>query len=257
MKRKTRSGLMVGIATVILLALVAAFFVRLVTHRPPEVTLPQPDPAGSVGVVSPSGEGETVRRVEVTPETVQRVIERLARPENYARTVLIERFWSGGSGQTAAQVRTADGWTRVDLTDAGGVVRHSVTGGGQSWIWYGTDLETYTGAAALTGDEEQGIPTYEDLLQLDPASIAAADYRTYDGAQCICVETGPDAFGCSERWWIAVDSGLLIAAEREADGTVFYRMSAPTLEKDTVTAEAFTLPDGTVLYDPDTHTGEG
>ncbi len=245
---------MVGVATVILLALFTAFFARLVMHRPPQVTLPQTDQAGSSGLVAQPGDGETVRRVEVTPETVQLVIEQLERPESYARTVTIERFWADGSGVTTAQVRTAGGWTRVDLTGTDGSVRHSVTGGERSWVWFGTESATYTGAAALTGDEEQGIPTYEDLLLLDPASITAADYRTYEAINCICVETAPDEFGCSSRWWIAVDSGLLIAAEREAEGEVFYRMSALTLEKDTVTAEAFTLPDGTVLYDPEMQT---
>lgn len=251
MKRKARGGLMVGIVTVLLLALVTVYLVRLATHRPPQVTLPQSDQTGNTGVVAHSGDGETVRRVEVTPETVQRVVERLERPDNYARSVTIERIWADGVGQSTAQVRAAGGWTRVDLQDTGGAVRHSITGGGRSWVWYGTDPVIYTGAAVLTGDEEQGIPTYEDLLLLDTALITAADYRTYETVNCICVESGPDAFGCSDRWWIAVDSGLLIAAEREKDGAVFYRMTALTLERDGVDAEAFTLPDGTVLYDPE------
>ena len=103
---------------------------------------------------------------------------------------------------------------------------------------------------ALTQDAEQGILTYEDILALPPERIAAADYRALEGVNCIYVETEPDDAGYVERYWVSVSSGLLAAAERECDDAVVYRMAALTVSYDGVDAEDFTLPNGTVLYEP-------
>ena len=85
---------------------------------------------------------------------------------------------------------------------------------------------------------------------LPPERIAAADYRALEGVNCIYVETEPDDAGYVERYWVSVSSGLLAAAERECDGAVVYRMAALTVSYDGVDAEDFTLPNGTVLYEP-------
>ena len=52
-----------------------------------------------------------------------------------------------------------------------------------------------------------------------------------------------------QRFWVSVDSGLLVAAETEKDGQVVYAMAA----RDVVspldeTQGIFVLPDGTVLH---------
>ncbi len=66
----------------------------------------------------------------------------------------------------------------------------------------------------------------------------------------LCGKTEPDDAGYVERYWVSVSSGLLAAAERECDGAVVYRMAALTVSYDGVDAEDFTLPNGTVLYEP-------
>ena len=245
MKKKKRVSL-VGVAFVALLLLGIAFLVRLTLHRPPAVELPQLEEAESGGDVISDASQESIRRVEVTPETVQRVIERLTRLDSYSRTITVERFWSDGSGQSTAQVRVADGWVRIDTSEP----RHVITGGGRSWIWYDADGPVYTGAAALSADEEQSIPTYEDILLADAADIAVADYRTLDTVNCIYVETVPDESGYVDRWWVGVETGLLVAAEHVNGETVVYRMTGLETEVDAVTSEAFQLPDGRILHEP-------
>lgn len=245
--RNNRS--VVGVALVLFFALLVFFTVRLGTHRPPAVNLPQFDQSER-GDVSQHEGTEAVRRVEVTPETVQLVIERLARPANYSRALLIERFWSGGSGTAAVQTYTADGWTRTDLTISDMETRHSITNGADSWIWYGDEGRVFQGSAALSADEEQSIPTYENILRLEPKQIAVADYRAFETVNCIYVATEPDESGYSEHFWIAVENGLLVASERRQGDTLVWRMTGLAVERDTVDAAPFTLPNGTVLFAP-------
>ena len=213
----------IGIACILLVLLVVAFMVRGSLREPEKIVLP-PEPS----TTEPSGptvDNEAVDRVEVRPDTVQSAIEVLARPRVYTRTITVERYWSG---QT----------------------RHVITGDDAVYIWYGSSRKVYSGASALTQDAEQGILTYEDILALPPERIAAADYRALEGVNCIYVETEPDDAGYVERYWVSVSSGLLAAAERECDGAVVYRMAALTVSYDGVDAEDFTLPNGTVLYEP-------
>ena len=97
--------------------------------------------------------------------------------------------------------------------------------GKRTWVWYGGSELYYESAAAFTADEEQGIPTYEDILRLDKKRIAAADYRLLDTVDCIFVETAADDGGYIERYWVSVSDGLLCAAEKLQGEDVVYRMA--------------------------------
>lgn len=242
---KKRGVSFFGVAFVTLVVLVLAFLLRLTIHRPPKVVLPETEGAqDSGGVIRDEGRN-AIRRVEVKPETVQRVIERLERPDNYSRTVTIERFWTGGGGTATASVFVAGGWTRVDLSEgSGGETRHVITGDGKSWVWYGDGGRVFSGTAAFTPDEEQSVPTYEDILRISTDDIAAADYRTLDTLNCIYVETAPDETGYTERYWVSVDNGLLVSAERAAGDTLVYRMTGMEVDLGGVDEQAFRLPDG-------------
>ena len=238
----------VGIAFAVAIMMVVALLVRSSLHRPPRVVLPAAPVASDPSASAQSTQTESVRRVTLNAETVQDAVATLARPASYSRTLRLERFYSGGSGTSTAAVRVSNGWTRLDLTESGGT-RHVITGEGKSYVWYDGEKGWFTGTAALSADEEQSIPTYEDILLLEQERIAAADYRMLDDTECIYVETAAEA-GYSERYWVSVGSGLLFAAERLYGDETIYRMSDVGVESAEVTAEAFTLPDGTVLHTP-------
>lgn len=237
-----------SVAFGVLILLVVAFMVRSSLRQSEKIVLPaEPSESDNTG---PARE-ETVRRVEVRPDTVQSVIEVLARPDVYSRTITIERYWNGGSGVSTVTSRAADGWMRLDISYAGGgQTRHTITGDGTTYVWYGSGWHYVSSAAALSQDAEQGILTYEDILALPTEWIAAADYRSLEDINCIYVETVPDESGYVDRYWVGVDTGLLVAAERTQDETVVYRMAALSVELGGVDVAAFTLPDGTVLYEP-------
>ena len=89
------------------------------------------------------------------------------------------------------------------------------------------------------------------MLALPVSQIEKADYRSLSGVNCIYVETGEDDDGYVMRYWVSVNTGLLAAAEWLQNGTTIYRMGAPSLDASGPTAADFTLPDGTVLTEPE------
>lgn len=215
-------------------------------YRVPRITLP----SGQQPLGPATGTGEALAVVEVTPETVQTAIATLSRPQEYRRTVTVEQLWAGGSGTYEAAAAVSGGWTRTDRTLSGGRVRHVVTDGETTYIWYDSETVVYTVPAGdISADDEQTIPTYEDILELPAAAIAAADYRTISGVNCIYVETAEDPAGYVLRYWVSVDTGLLTVSERLLDGEPVYRMAALSLDQELPTAADFTLPDGTVLLE--------
>ena len=126
-------------------------------QRPSRIQLPVTD-TSSDQTSSDAEEHGALTVISVTPKTVQAVIESLQRPEAYQRNVTVEQIWSGGSGTIELSAAVRDGWTRTDRTLPGGQVRHSVTNGETTYIWYNNDMAVYTIAAGdISADEEQGI----------------------------------------------------------------------------------------------------
>lgn len=213
----------------------------------PSSTLPK-DPAGGEG----SSAATALTVVEITPETVQAAISSLSRPESYGRNVTIEYFWNGGSGTQELYTIVREPWTRIDRSLSSGQTRISITNGEQTYIWYGYDSgsDVYTAPAGnISADAEQSIPTYEDILNLPAEDILQADYQPLDLLNCIYVATAEDEMGYSLRYWISVESGLLVQAEKLLGEEIVYRMSAPYVDQTEYDASRFTLPDGTVLLD--------
>ena len=247
MDRKTLNRITGVFLTVTVLAVVVMLLntFRQTAH----ITLPDTgQSAGTGGENDPEGGVLTV--IQVTPETVQAAVATLARPADYSRTVTVEQFWQGGSGSYTAAVAVSGGWTRTDRTLSGGRVRHTLTDGETTYIWYDEEEAVYTAPAGnISADAEQTIPTYEDVLRLPTGAIAAADYRILSDIRCIYVETTPDPAGYSLRCWVSVDTGLLAAAERICDGEVVYRMAAPTVDQEAPDTGNFTLPDGTIVLE--------
>ena len=161
-------GIVILVVLVVLLMLVSNL------RRSSRVVLPDTNTSAEGGGDLPS-EGGALTVVEVTPETVQAAIETLHRPEAYSRTVTVEYLWTGGSGTIELSTAVSAPWTRVDRTLPDGQVRHSITDGETTFIWYNGESEVYTGpAGAISADAEETIPTYEDVLALSPERIVQA-----------------------------------------------------------------------------------
>jgi len=221
-------------------------------NRTTHITLPSSDPPRDPAAGDGESSSGTLTIVEITPETVQAAIASLSRPESYGRNVTVEYLWNGGGGKQELVTTVQGTWTRTDRTLPDGRTRISVTDGETTYIWYGYDsgAEVYTAPAGeFSADVEQSIPTYEDILELPAEDIVQADYRPLEELTCIYVETAADDAGYFTRYWVSVENGLLVQAERLLGEETVYRMSSLNVNQAEYDASRFTLPNGTVLLD--------
>ena len=198
---------------------------------------------------SQSGIGSgTLSVVQVRPDTVQAAIATMERTASYSRMVTVEQFWGDTSRSTEITVSAHEGWTRTDRVLWDQQVRHTITDGETTYIWYNDEtVVAELPAGGITADDEQSIPTYEDILALPVAQIHSADDRMLSDLHCIYVETGEDEAGYVMRYWVSMDTGLLVAAEKLLEETTVYRMSALSLYQGVPAESEFTLPDGRML----------
>lgn len=258
MEQKNRTILVIAIAVTMLAAVFVSVVLPSLTGKIPEVVLPDANQETSL-------ERGDFLPVEVTPETVQSVIATLSRPERYCRELTVTLSWSSGqsSGSTDDRVKiwADEGWTKTEIT-SGGSVQHRLVGDGKLYLWYGGDTTwKETQAAERASDLAQRIPTYEDVLDLDPETITDAGYQRRNDKDCIYVEVNDESLGSRDRYWIETATGLLCAAETQVGDRTVYEMAETSLQAGWE-GSPFTLPDGTILYEnlivvQEEHSAEG
>ena len=176
------------------------------------------------------------------------VVATLSRPASYYRELTVETFWTGGSSTSQVQAWIDGGWSHSRQVMPSGAVRHDLTGGEALYYWYdGSAQYEQTPADDRSSDLAQHIPTYETVLDLAPHEITSAGYETRGELPCIFVEVSrPKQL---QRFWVSVDSGLLVSAESEENGQLVYRMTSYSPVQSPCPAEAsFVLPNGEVLH---------
>ena len=233
---------------VILTALVVGMMLMNTMRRPGDITLPDTTVKTDQIVDDTNQEHNALTVVQITPETGQTALAPLSRPEGYRRTITLEQFWGTGSGAYEITATVNGPWTRTDRTMPDGRVRHCISGTDVVYIWYNNEKELYTSSMGeITADNEQSIPTYEDILELPQEEIIVADYRSVSDVNCIYVEAVSSEVNCTLRYWVSVESGLLVAAEKLLDDETVYRMGALTVDQTEPSTADFTLPNGTQL----------
>ena len=229
-------------APIAAVALVALRFGWFDTSTAP-VVLPDTTalPAASGG--GEAGGGAVL--AEVTPQTVQAVVRTLARPDSYSRRLLVSSFWEDGSQTRQVQVWHTKGVTRIRVSplEEGGKDRNLLLGDDGLCIWYGDGPEVFrTEAEPEAADILQMLPTYEDLLDLDPAQIEEAGYVNLYGTWRIMAAVREQPTGYLMVYYISVETGLLEAAERRDGEKLVYRMTAEQADLTVPDEEMFLLP---------------
>ena len=250
MEQKNRLFIVVAVTVLIVGAMFTSFGRSLFALNTPAVVLPDPNSAGSESI---SGDSQTspdhYQRVEVTEQTVQNVIATLSRPDSYYREITVETFWTDGSSSLPVQVWHDDGWTHTRTILTSGAIRHELSDPSTLYYWYDGSRQ-YESAPADTcsADLSQRIPTYETVLALGVEQIHSASYGFLEGLPCILVEVCRDDNDRLERYWIGLDSGLLISAEMQEGEQIVYRMTGVSSISACPVTASFALPNGTVLH---------
>lgn len=249
MNQKSRTRIAVLIAIIVVGAVFGSFALSVFSTQTPPIVLPSFQPDSSTGHVSDIPNDQAVR-VEVTVDTVQAVIASMDRAGSYHRQLSVQTFWEGGSSTTQVQSWVDDEYTFVRSVLPSGQVRYSLSADNTVYYWYGGSSTWLTAPKdSLSPDLIQRIPTYEDVLALDRQMISAAGYGDYSGHPCVYVETRQDELGYLERYWISVDSGLLVATQTLKGDEVVYSVNATAaIQTPCPTDIVFALPDGTVLH---------
>ena len=253
MDQKNRVVFSAAVILLIFAALLISFGRIFFNTHTPDVVLPQVSDSapGSSGSSDPSSQssGQTV---SVTTQTVQNVIATLDRVDSYYREVTVEQFWTGGSSSSTVQVWTDQEWSLVRQLLPNNTVRQDLIGPETAYYWYqGSSRYESTPAGELSADLAQRLPTYETVLNLSTASITDAGYELKGDIPCIYVQSVDNTSNHIKRYWVSVDSGLLVSAELHRNETLIYRMTALSpIQSPCPAGAAFQLPDGTVLHTP-------
>ncbi len=139
--------------------------------------------------------------------------------------------WTGGSAVYDIDAYVLDGFTDLVITK-NNVKKYIIVSEDSLYIWYEGDSNYYEGEVVsdknidVLSDEYQMLPTYEDVLETDPAEIVDAGYVEYDGEYCIYCRTGPSELGYLSDYYISVEQGLLIGMKIYDGQTLIYEMEA-------------------------------
>ncbi|MBE6956598.1 MAG: hypothetical protein E7450_04005 [Ruminococcaceae bacterium] len=246
MEQNKRTRVAVLIALIVVLAVLGSFAYSIYSAQTSGVTLPAIQPDSSTDLTG----DQHAQRIEVSTDTVQAVIASLDRIDSYHRQLTAQTFWDDGSSVTSAQTWVDDGYTYSRVVLPSGAIRYSLSDGATQHYWYSGSVTYMTAPeSTLNADLSQRIPTYEDVLDLPAERIHDAGYGAYGEHPCIYVETTVDTLGYLERYWVSVDTGLLVAAETVKGEQVVLSVNATyPVTTPCPSNIRFALPDGTVLH---------
>lgn len=236
MDQKNRLIIAIAVTLLIVAAMFTSFGRSLFSMRTEHIQLPEPGASSSSQEGGGSSQSaELFQRVEVTPQTVQSVIRTLERSTSYYWELTVETFWTGGSSATSVHP---------------GLIRHDLISEDTVYYWYEGSSDYLTAPAeGGSADLAQHIPTYETVLDADPEQITGTGYDdSRGGIPCIYVEVSAPGGERVDRYWISVESGLLISSETLEGEELLYRMTAYSPIQSCPSGTTFQLPDGTVLH---------
>ena len=160
-------------------------------------------------------------------------------------------YWPGGQSLTHRRVYAKQPYTCVvTLDETGNEVNTKITGGGYYFSWLSGSDHFYQGAAGqTTADDLDNIPTYENLTSLDPDLILSAGYEDYDDNHCILATAYLPEYDYTDKYWISLDSGLLIYFERYKDESLTMRIDMTQYLQGAPDDAVFTLPNTQLAWD--------
>ena len=145
MEKRKLNRITAGFIVLVVMVLILMFSNSL--RRSSHITLPEEGSSPGQAEDTNASGGDALTVIAVTPETVQTAIETVTRPRQYSRVIRVEQLWDGGSGSFETTVTVSGRWTRTDRSLSDGQVRHTITDGEITYIWYGSESSVYSAPA--------------------------------------------------------------------------------------------------------------
>ena len=242
-------------AVLLLAVLVAGHFLNWFSpDEVPIIVLPSPsspsltDPPSQKPLESPAGPPPTMIHVDVTVDNVQQILETLSRPDQYQCVWKVEWFWGENSAAAERHVFARDGWTKTDIYDFDGSLRHHhIAGEGRTFVFSQGFWQPEQGD--FNADNEAALPTYEIIKALDKEAILSAEFQAWEDSPCVYVtfQTGDAQY--VDAYWISYDDGLPFKMERRDDGETVIRCVRESLELTCPDENEFRLPNNQLAWD--------
>lgn len=237
-----------AVAGVLTLGLLVSFYWPASSSSAPEIVLPQ---TGSADIEVDMGHEQYNRRVAdevvVDKHSVQRVVASLQRPEEYTYTSQTTLYYGGQSSAISVRGAVRGGLIKAVQSVSGNLYKHTILTPTDAYIWSSDTLSYYSGSRGeFTADELALMPTYEDLLAVPEEEISAGGFETVGETSCIFAERRRPDDVTVDRYYISVESGLLILYQTyENDELVCEVLATPVIEA--VDDSWFMLPSGSVV----------
>lgn len=242
------AAIVAGVVLAVTVLLLVIFLGGDAQENQQTITLPE-TPAAPAEDEQPA-EPEQSLFAEITHENVQDVLRSLARPSSYHQTLTVLTYAGQSRRQQQVDLWRSGELLRADVSEDSGV-KSILTDGKTLYLWYDGDETALTLPLreGVRAEDLIGIPTDETILSIDPAQIEGADFVTLEEqSQLACIFVSFVSDGCTQYYWIDVQSGLLCRQTILQDDSPLYTMQQGQLdilaEGDEALADAFCLPDG-------------
>lgn len=218
---------------------------------PHEIMLPGEVETVSTETAQYASLNEELEKIEINADNVQKIIASMARPENYSCKTEIKLFYSGGEMLMKNEHFVMEGYQKTEQQNELGVVeKHIISGKGTVFIWKPGEKQYYrSNIGEITADDMRVVPTYEDIADYPKSSIVDAGYAVLNGQNCIMVEAVDQDTGYEETYYISLDSGLLVEADKKHQGEEVYSMKMSDLVLGGVSESVFLLPNNVLAMD--------
>ena len=190
---------------------------------------------------------QLAQTVEVTPQNVQQVINVMQRPSEYSYTAKVTYYYTSGSHTVETKGYMRDGISKsIQYASSGQIEKEAILTKENAYIWTEGSSSFYMGnRGEFDEDSLSLIPTYEDVLALEQDSVLDGGFYKQNDTECIYIAVKNPVSGYTDIYYIAVDSGLLIAAQSFSDSNnLVYEMTMQSLSLNPVGDQEFLLPNG-------------
>ncbi len=187
--------------------------------------------------------------IQVTVENVQDVIRSLERPVFYSLCIQSTLYYGDNSANRICRQYVKNGYSRVDDYGSGtGIESCSIFGNSGYYTWkYGSYVYHHATQPQGRADMLAMLPTYEEVLDLDPEEITDARIENLNYEPCIRVSAKKnDQY--SYTYVVSAETGLLSQAIYYKNGEKIREVTTSEFSEDVLDDSYFELPDGTSVF---------